>query len=218
MPVTRIIAVACLTLLGAAFATPSGVARSDETPAKAAAPAVHCEEAIVSPVSGDAQCVRPMGAPVDPPPPRPRRVTPAAFDFELEDVTPAASFLGQTTSGADVMDKVSDEARRMLAASGDFVLVDVSHVDAEPVRAHTLRRCDGCQARIARELGADEALVGVVRRVTQTDYYVVVQFSDAETGKVIDQQEANFAGGPDGWASGVRMLLKHQVLEPLESR
>jgi hypothetical protein len=23
-----------------------------------------------------------------------------------------------------------------------------------------------------------------------------------------------FAGGPDGWASGVRMLIKHQVLAP----
>jgi hypothetical protein len=30
-----------------------------------------CEEAVVSPVTGYAECVRPRGAPVDPPPPRP---------------------------------------------------------------------------------------------------------------------------------------------------
>jgi hypothetical protein len=29
---------------------------------------------------------------------------------------------------------------------------------------------------------------------------------------VIDSQAANFAGGEEGWASGVRMLIKHQVL------
>jgi hypothetical protein len=32
-----------------------------------------CEEAVVSPVTGYAECVRPRGAPVDPPPPRPDR-------------------------------------------------------------------------------------------------------------------------------------------------
>jgi len=41
---------------------------------------------------------------------------------------------------------------------------------------------------------------------------VQIQITDAKTGKVLNQQSANFAGGPDGWASGVRMLLKHQVL------
>jgi Protein of unknown function (DUF2380) len=114
------------------------------------------------------------------------------------------------------MQKVSSEARRMLAESGRYMLIDVSNVDAEPVRAKSLRNCDGCEADIALQAGAEQALIGVVRRVTQTDYYVVVQVRDAQTGKVLDQQDANFAGGPDGWASGVRMLLKHQVLGPAE--
>lgn len=40
-----------------------------------------CEVAIVSPVSGNAECVRPRGAPVDPPPPRPdARCAPASAD------------------------------------------------------------------------------------------------------------------------------------------
>ena len=104
----------------------------------------------------------------------------------------------------------------MMAESGRFILVDVSKIDAEPVKAKSLRNCDGCEAGIALQAGAEQALIGVVRRVTQTDYYVLVQISDAQTGKVLNQQDANFAGGPDGWASGVRMLLKHQVLAPAE--
>jgi hypothetical protein len=43
-----------------------------------------------------------------------------------------------------------------------------------------------------------------------TDYYVLVQIRDARTGKILDQQAANFAG--DGWASGVAALIRHQVL------
>jgi hypothetical protein len=214
----RITAIASLMLLGAAISGSAGAALSSETPeARAPAAAVLCKEAVVNPVSGYAECVRPPGAPVAPPPPRPPVVKLAVFDFELDDVSPAASFLGQTTSDEAVMEKVSTEARRMLAESGRFILVDVSKVDAEPVRAKSLRNCNGCEAGIALQAGAEQALIGIVRRVTQTDYYVLIQISDAQTGKVLNQQEANFAGGPDGWASGVRMLIKHQVLVAAEN-
>jgi hypothetical protein len=214
----RITAIASLVLLGTAISGSAGAALSSETPeARAPAAAVLCKEAVVNPVSGYAECVRPPGAPVAPPPPRPPVVKLAVFDFELDDVSPAASFLGQTTSDEAVMEKVSTEARRMLAESGRFILVDVSKVDAEPVRAKSLRNCNGCEAGIALQAGAEQALIGIVRRVTQTDYYVLIQISDAQTGKVLNQQEANFAGGPDGWASGVRMLIKHQVLVAAEN-
>ena len=136
----------------------------------------------------------------------------AVFDFELDDVTPASSLLGETTGNAAVMARVSSEARRVLAQSGRYSLIDVSKVDVKPVTERSLRDCDGCETAIALQLGAEQSLVGVVRRVTQTDYYVLVRIRDARTGKMLDEQEANFAGGADGWASGVRMLIKHQVL------
>lgn len=185
----------------------------DDPKTQSATPAV-CEEAMVSPVSGHAECVRPLGAPVAAPPPRPSVVKLAVFDFELEDATPAAALLGQTTSTEAAMEKVSREARRILSESGRYILIDPNETDAEPVRAKGLRNCEGCEAGIALRAGADQALLGIVRRITQTDYYVVIQITDARAGKVLDQQAANFAGGPDGWASGVRMLLKHQVLAP----
>jgi hypothetical protein len=136
----------------------------------------------------------------------------AIFDFELEDVSPASSYLGKTTSSAGNMEKVSSEARRLLAQSGRYSLVDVSKVDAQPVTGRSLRRCDGCEAGIALQLGAEQSLVGVVTRVTQTDYYIQIQIRDARNGKLLDQQEANFAGSDEGWASGVRMLIRHQIL------
>jgi hypothetical protein len=136
----------------------------------------------------------------------------AVFDFELEDVSPASTFLGKTTSNDATMEKVSSEARRVLAQSGRYSLIDVSKVDAKPVSEKSLRNCDGCEAGIALQLGAEQSLIGVVRRVTPTDYYVVIQIRDARTGKLFNQQEANFAGSDDGWASGVRMLIKHQIL------
>jgi hypothetical protein len=140
---------------------------------------VLCKEAIVNPVSGYAECVNPPGAPVAPAPPRPAVVNLAVFDFELEDATPAAALLGQTAGNEAAMEKVSGEARRMLAQSGRYNLIDVSTIDAKPVREKALRNCEGCEAGYALQVGAEQALVGVVRRITQTDYYVQVQISDA---------------------------------------
>lgn len=197
---------ACALSISIANAQPS-----DGRPVQTGASPV-CEEAIVNPVSGHAECVRPLGAPVDAPPPRPAAVKLAVFDFELEDATPAATLTGLTTSTDAAMQKVSSEARQMLEQSGRYLLVDLGDTEADTVGAKALRNCEGCEAGIALRAGADQALLGVVRRITQTDYYVVVQITDARTGKILDQQAANFAGGPDGWASGVRMLLKHQVL------
>ena len=134
------------------------------------------------------------------------------FEFEFEDLSPAASLLNKTTNRTATMDKVSSEARRELAESGRYSVIDASNVDAKAVTSKSLRNCDGCEVAIARQLGADQSLIGVVRSVTQTDYYVAIQIRDARTGKLLDEQEANFAGGEEGWPSGVRMLIKHQIL------
>jgi hypothetical protein len=68
----KLAAAACLTLLSGALGGRHDAARASEAGApKPASTASHCEEAIVNPVSGNAECVRPAGAPVDPPPPRP---------------------------------------------------------------------------------------------------------------------------------------------------
>jgi len=136
----------------------------------------------------------------------------AVFEFELEDATPAAALLGQATSSAASLEQVTRSARQELEQSGRYHIVDIGAADEEAVRNNTLRNCDGCEARIAHALGADESLLGIVRRATQTDYYVLVLVRDARTGKILDQQDANFAGSEEGWPSGVRMLIRHQML------
>jgi hypothetical protein len=136
----------------------------------------------------------------------------AVFDFELEDVSAAASQPGQAPADAARLQDVSNAARRVLAQSGRYNIIDVSKLDAPAVKEKSLRNCDGCEVGIALQLGAEQALVGVVRRISMTDYYVLIQISDCRTGKVLNQQVANFAGGDDGWASGVASLIRHQVL------
>jgi hypothetical protein len=137
----------------------------------------------------------------------------AVFDFELDDLTPASAYLHQATSSAAALEKATESARRELTRSGRYRVVAATTppTSTQPIR---LRDCDGCEAGLALQLGAQQSLIGVVRRATQTDYYIAIEIRDARTGKLVNQQAANFAGGEEGWASGVRMLLDHQVLYP----
>jgi hypothetical protein len=136
----------------------------------------------------------------------------AVFDFELEDLSAASVLLGQSTSSSDSLHKVGEAARKELTKSGRYVVIDPSHDAADFSKDKALKDCGGCEAAVASRLGADQSLIGVVRRVSQTDYYVIVQVRDVHSGKVIAQEAANFAGSEEGWASGVRMLIDHQVL------
>jgi hypothetical protein len=64
-----------VALLGCAIASAAAPAPTPQTPDASSAPpppaTAQCKEAVVSPVSGFAECVDPRGAPVAPPPKRP---------------------------------------------------------------------------------------------------------------------------------------------------
>ena len=146
--------------------------------------------------------------------PRTGLVPIAVFDFRLEDMSPAAVLLDQHPGHAATMEQVNAAARAELAQSGRYRVIDASDSAIGPAAAQSLRDCTDCDAGIALTLGAEQSLVGVVRRVTQTDYYVAIRIRDARSGRILDEEDANFAGGEEGWPSGVRMLIRHQVLPP----
>jgi hypothetical protein len=134
------------------------------------------------------------------------------FDFELDDATPASSLLHEATSSVASLQKVTEAARRALSRSGRYRVISTNAAAKSP--PGRLQDCNGCEAALALELGAQQSMIGLVRRATQTDYYISITIRDARTGKLLSQQDANFAGGQEGWASGVRILLDHQVLYP----
>jgi uncharacterized protein DUF2380 len=136
----------------------------------------------------------------------------AVFAFELDDESPAAALLNEGTSTTAAMDKVNTDARAELTQSGRYDVIDASKSDMSAVKNKSFKDCDGCEAGMALKLGAQQSLIGIIKRATQTDYYIVIQIRDAHSGKVLVQQAANFAGGEEGWGTGARMLIRHQIL------
>jgi len=138
----------------------------------------------------------------------------AIFDFELEDFSAGGSSAGETPSDAAQLASITSEVGQLLAQSGRYNLVDVGSADAAAAKAHALRECDGCDAAIARQLGAEQSFVGVVKRVSRTEYTVRFQIRDARTGAVVANEDSGLRMGADySWNRGTARLIKDRLLE-----
>jgi hypothetical protein len=136
----------------------------------------------------------------------------AMFDFEFEDFTDRSA--GETPSDTEQLRRVTDEVRQLLAQSGRYSLIDVGSADAVAVKAHTLRECNGCDADIALQLRAEQSFVGVVRRISRTEYTVRFQIRDARTSAVVSSENSGLRMGADySWSRGAARLIKDRLLE-----
>ena len=119
----------------------------------------------------------------------------AIFDFELEDGSAGAS----STVAADTkhLTSVTNDVRQLFEQSGRYLPIDGSTADAAAAKAHMLRDCDACAAAIALQLSADQSFVGVVRRVSRTEYTIRFQVRDARIGTVISEGDSGLRMGAD---------------------
>jgi Protein of unknown function (DUF2380) len=138
----------------------------------------------------------------------------AVFDFELEDYSAGAGVVGETPDDTTQLKRATDEARRLIAQSGKYSLVDVGSAGAEPAKARSLRACSGCEADIALKLGADQSFLGIVARSSRTEYAVGFQIRDARDGAMIFKLQTELRMGTnDSWNRGVIRLIKNTLLD-----
>jgi len=138
----------------------------------------------------------------------------AVFNFELEDMSAAGSPDNVPAPDAAYLADVTKGVRDLFARSGRYHLVEADTADADAARKHDLRDCDGCDAPIAKQLGADQSLVGVVRRVSRTEYVVRFQIRDSKTGAVISKGDSGLRMGANySWSRGAVHLVRDRVLD-----
>jgi Protein of unknown function (DUF2380) len=136
----------------------------------------------------------------------------AVFAFELEDLSAAG---GQEPSPIETsyLAQSTEEAKQQLLQSGRYSLIDTAAADVSAAKGQGLRNCGGCEAAIAMRLGADQALIGVVTKISMTEYTVRLQLSDAGKGAVISSFATDLRMGANySWFRGVRWLMQNRLL------
>jgi Protein of unknown function (DUF2380) len=135
----------------------------------------------------------------------------AIFDFELDDSSAVPSV---TDSDAAELAKTTEAVRQLLTQSGHYLAVAIGHADADAVKTHGVHGCDGCDASIALSLGADQSLVGVIGRVSRTEYTVSFRLRDARSGGIVAGGDSGLRMGANySWSRGAARLIRDQLLE-----
>jgi len=138
----------------------------------------------------------------------------AVFPFELVDFSAAASYVPPDDIDREQLRLSTEEARRLIAESGRYQLVDVGAANERVAKAGQLRDCDGCEAAIAAGLAADQSMIGIVTRITRTEYAVTYKIRDARSGALVDVQQTDLRMGANvAWSRGARWLIQRRLLE-----
>jgi Protein of unknown function (DUF2380) len=144
----------------------------------------------------------------------PRPVRLAVFPFELEDFSAAAAYIPPDDIDRENLRLSTEEARRLIAASGRYQLVDVGAANDTAAKAGKLHDCEGCEAKIAAGLDADQSMIGIVTRISRTDYAVTYKIRDARSGALVDVEQTDLrAGANSAWSRGARWLIQRRLLE-----
>jgi uncharacterized protein DUF2380 len=134
----------------------------------------------------------------------------ALFGFELEDTSAATS---QIPSDVAELANTTEAVRKLFDQSAHYRLVATGS-GADEAKERVLHDCGGCDAGIALKLGADQSFVGVVRRVSRTEYTIRFQLRDARTGAVIAAGDTGLRMGANySWSRGAVRLVRDRVLE-----
>lgn len=143
----------------------------------------------------------------------------AVFTAELDDPTIP---YGRKPPPATLkrLDIATDELRRTLADKGGIASVDLGPQAEEIRKQAPLYKCNGCEADIAKALGADLAVTLVAQKGSMQVYNLRVTIADIASGKVVRQgQVVISANTDDDWAHAARSIVKNHLLaEPLPNR
>lgn len=100
-----------------------------------------------------------------------------------------------------------------LAARG-YVLVDIAPVRAEAER-QDLRSCAACEIKLARQLGAELAVLGWVQKVSNLILNINLAMHEVASGRLVGAGSVDIRGNNDeSWSRGLRVLIDRQLFPP----
>lgn len=145
----------------------------------------------------------------------PRPVEPprlAVFDLEMIDTSLDGEMHGKRADEQERLMRVGDQIRKELGESGKFRVVDIAPVNAAAHQSH-LQACGGCDVTLARELGADLEITGVVRKTSNLILGITLFVRDAHTGGLVTAVNADMRGNTDeSWSRTTRFLIRERLL------
>ncbi|WP_088347243.1 MULTISPECIES: DUF3280 domain-containing protein [Rhodomicrobium] len=136
----------------------------------------------------------------------------AVFDFELIDPSLEGTRGADPTEAARLK-LISDVLRQMLGTSADYDVVDVGPAASKIADAGLIHGCNGCDADIAKGLGASRSITGTVRKMSTLILTISITVRDTATGQPVQFATADIRGNTDdSWTHGTKWLVRNRLL------
>lgn len=141
----------------------------------------------------------------------------AVFAFELDDFTAGGPIGGESPDETRRLVLISERARRSLAALAGVRVIDPSSIENDTMRAHWLRHCNGCEADLARDAGAERSLLGVVRKLSVMQQMLEFRVRDSRTGAVLLLVQTDLRGSTDeSWSRATDWLIANRLVPAMD--
>ena len=138
----------------------------------------------------------------------------AVFNFQLYDTSLEGEVRGPDPAEAERLLVITNILRDAYREHEGYTLVDTSNVDARLESMPALRTCNGCESRLARELGADRVVTGFVQKISTLILSLSISVHDAQSGELRTKFNASIRGNTDeSWEHGMRYLIRNQIFE-----
>jgi len=138
----------------------------------------------------------------------------AVFDFELIDTSLEGEVSGERADEQQRLKLISDQLRQQLGESGRYEIVDIGPAAADIEKAGYIHGCNGCDAKIARGLGADLAMTGTVQKVSNLILNINLYLRDAESAERLRAMSVDIRSNTDkSWSRGVSYLVRNRILK-----
>jgi hypothetical protein len=145
----------------------------------------------------------------------------AFFDVEMADFSAGGPLAGQSPEETARINLTSQRLRELFGKADRYQLIEisadhpgVSAVNAEAMRLHYIRDCNGCEVDIARALGADQTFLGFFKKVSRMEGGLEFRMHDVKTGALVKLVQTEWRGSTDeSWTRAVTWLFKHRILD-----
>jgi Protein of unknown function (DUF2380) len=140
----------------------------------------------------------------------------AVFDFELIDTSLEGSMNGPRADQQARLMEISERLRQALAKSDKFRVVDIEPVEAK-ARSFHLQECGGCDADLARKVGAQLSITGTVQKVSNLILNMNIYVKDVASGRMIAGMSADMRGNTEeSWTRTLDWLIVNRLFPALE--
>ncbi len=139
----------------------------------------------------------------------------AVFDMELDDFSAGGPLAGESPAETERLQRMNRLVRDLLARSGLFEIVDASSSSHPMAKDHWLRKCNGCEADAARELGAEMSFIGFFRKISVMEQNLEFRIRDAKTGALVNVSQTDLRNETDeSWSRALKFLIRYSLVEP----